>query len=291
MSTTIGFGKHDRPVLALELDARLVRPSGTIAPASSRPFQTKTTGPRRVARAPAQVPDDVAVAVDDLDVDSVGFRGAGTRSPPRPCRTRRRARRPSSTVVPRIGLGVELQRLRVREGERRGSEQRRDEGGWRVSGHGRRCRWSARPPRDKPGHHRARRGAYFAPQLKRRADPYRDDAGDRRPCTADEPGGRRRRRARRGPHRVVAAARAARAPARARAHPRPPLVPRLRLLLRGAAAAVRRRAARGQPPAAVREHGRASGSSPPPRSPTSPAGRRSASFSAGSSRRLRSSLR
>ena len=56
---------------------------------------------------------------------------------------------------------------------------------------------------------------------------------------------------------MVAPARPARAAARARPHARAPLVPRVRLLLRGAAAAARRRPARGQPPAPLREHDRA----------------------------------
>ena len=60
----------------------------------------------------------------------------------------------------------------------------------------------------------------------------------------------------RGRHRLVVAARAARAPARARADARPALVPAVPRLLRADPAALRRRPARGLPPAAGREHGR-----------------------------------
>ena len=68
--------------------------------------------------------------------------------------------------------------------------------------------------------------------------------------------------------RLVVAARAARAPARARADARPALVPAVPRLLRARPAALRRGAARGLAPAARREHRRPRRPRAPPRSPT-----------------------
>ena len=114
---------------------------------------------------------------------------------------------------------------------------------------------------------------------------------DRRACAARQPGGRRARVARRGADRLVVAAGAARAPARARAHARTALVHCVRLLLRGAPASTRRGTPRGRAPAAVREHGRARRAERAPPSPISPGWRRSARRSACSSPRSRCSRR
>ena len=69
----------------------------------------------------------------------------------------------------------------------------------------------------------------------------------RRPRAARQPGRDRRRRAARRGHRMVAAARAAQPPARARPDHGPPLVPRLRRVLRADPAAHRRGPAGGRP--------------------------------------------
>ena len=89
----------------------------------------------------------------------------------------------------------------------------------------------------------------------------------RRPSAALQPGRRRQRFAHRRRHRLVAAAGAARAPARHRTSFRAPVLSAVSGLLRADPAALRRRTARGQPSAALRQYGRVSFPDAPPRWP------------------------
>ena len=267
--------KHDRAALSLELDAGPVDALGN-ARVRRRPGRSRRTrrgradSPRRSISRRTTCPRASTMSI----VDAVASRRRKAIRPIRVALAHRREHLRHLRAQDRARR--QLQLLGIRERERGGDEQRRDESGWRESGHGGEI-LEASPRSTLAG-------------VRAACRPLSRHRGDRRAGAADEPGRGRRRLPGRGGHRLVAAARPARAPAGARPDARPALVSRLRLLLRGAAAAASGRAHSRTAAAAVREHGRLR-VSPPGRSRTSPAGPRPVRSSAASSPRSRCSPR